>query len=157
MYEMSWKIYLKYCLLMMIVYGVLISVFNGQKVTQFDVEIEPMFRIIIHNFILSVKWQVLFILSPFYWLFETLVLSWMIKSGVITFGLTQAMDKLWRHGIIEIPNMFLFQLLSFRLLYFWWKNKSFVTIKQYIEENKKIYLLSMVLIVVAGIIEGIKW
>lgn len=157
MYKMSWKIYLIYCLIMMIVFFILINAFKGQKVIIFDKETESMFQIIFHNFMLFIKWEILFILSPIYWLFETLVLSWMIKTGVITFGLSEAIDRLWRHGIIEIPNMFLYQLLSFRLLYFWWKDKSLTTIKKYLWVNKKFYLLSVVLILAAGIIEGIKW
>jgi uncharacterized membrane protein SpoIIM required for sporulation len=156
-YRLSWKDFLNYCIVMIIIYLLLINMFNGQKVVEFDAKMETSGSIIYHNFMLFVKWQIVFVLSPIYWLFETLVLSWMIKSGVVTFGLAQAFEKLWRHGLIEIPNMFLYQLLSFRLLYFWWKNKSFTTIKEYVRENKNVYLLSGILILIAGMIEGIQW
>ncbi|MDR2660830.1 MAG: stage II sporulation protein M, partial [Lactobacillaceae bacterium] len=66
-------------------------------------------------------------------------------------------DKIWRHGLIEIPTVFLYQLTSLKLLYIWWKNKKIITIKKYYIENWKLYFLITILIVVAGIIEGIKW
>lgn len=157
MYNISLKTYVKYLLFMLLVFFTLITLFDGMKVSEFDKSIEPMFSIIWHNLLLFLQWQILFILTPLYWIYETLILSFVIKTGIVTFGFEQALDKLWRHGIIEIPNMFLYQILSLRLLYFWWKNKSFATIKNYFFDNKKIYLVSACLILFAGIIEGIKW
>ncbi|MBP1042912.1 hypothetical protein I6N95_18005 [Vagococcus sp. BWB3-3] len=160
MYKLSWKVYLKYFFLMSVIFYLLIINFKGLiglKEADFDEVTVSGIEIIFHNLMLYIKWQVFFLLSPIFFVFETLVLSWSIKTGIVTFGLDQAIDKLWRHGIIEIPNMFLYQLLSFRLLYYWWKNKSFATIKEYIKENKKIYLLSGLLIIGSGIIEGITW
>jgi len=157
MYRLTGKKYLKFFFIVSTVYLLLITIFKGQKGSEFDTTTISSFQIISHNFVLFLKWQFLFILSPIYFIFETLVLSWTIKIGIITFGLLPAIDKLWRHGLIEIPNLFLYQFLALRLFYYWWKNKSFVIIKEYVNENKKNYLLSMLLIVGAGIVEGIAW
>lgn len=146
-----------YSCVMLFIYLLLINLFSGQVVTSFDKEKFSTLEIIIHNVAIFLRWQISFIFTPLYWLFETLVLSWTLKTGIVTFGLAEAFQKIFRHGIIEIPSIFLYQLLALSLFYHWLKNKSFKTIVEYLKVNKDLYLLSLMLIIISGVVEGISW
>ncbi|MFG5432835.1 hypothetical protein ACFJXP_11155 [Enterococcus faecalis] len=157
MYRLHHIEYLIYFFLMIFIYVILIAFLPGQVVTEFDREKITTIQIIYHNLTIFFKWQVLFIFSPVYWLFETFVLSWTIKTGINTFGVMQAFQKIFKHGIIEIPNMFLYQLLSIRLFYFWWKKKKFKLVIEYVRDNINLYTLSIAAIIISGLIEGMTW
>lgn len=148
------KYYILYLLLMILIYGILVSCFSGIKVTEFDISMPNTPQIIINNLKNYLMWTVCFIIWPVNFLFETTVLSFSIKTGIVNLGFIGTLAKLWKHGVIEFPNMCLYQLLSLRLLYFWWKDKKISTVYHYMLANKKIYCYSGILIVIAGLIEG---
>ena len=156
MYKLKFKYYLLYLLFVVMLYCILIIFLPSVKVAEFDTSIPSARQIIVHNLKNYLMWSVSFITWPLNFLFESFVLSFNIKTGIANLGGEGTFIKLWKHGIIEFPNMCLYQFLSIRLLYFWRKDKRLSTVYDYVLSNKRIYCCSALLIFVAGMIEGMK-
>lgn len=110
--------------------------------------------IIKNNLLNFLQYTILFIFSPVFIIFDVLSTVFQVYVSVRSKGSAETGMLLYKHGIIEIPNIILYMLLSFKTCICFLKNKNLKSIIGFWRTNIHVYMLSLVLIILAGFIEG---
>jgi uncharacterized membrane protein SpoIIM required for sporulation len=111
-------------------------------------------KILYHNLINYVQY-LFFPAVPLLIFKDDFILSFLISQSIVDFGIIKTAKHLLPHGLIELPNIFLYQFLSLKFLYQWWiQKKKLSFIAKYFKDNQKYYLFSLFLLFIAALIEG---
>lgn len=94
-------------------------------------------------------------IAPLLIFVDILVTTYQVYSSVSIQGGKLTIFLLWKHGVIELPNLILYMYLSYKAFYHMLKNPKFKTLISYFNENKYVYLISYLLVIIAGIVEGL--
>ncbi|MCD8915292.1 stage II sporulation protein M [Staphylococcus simulans] len=112
-------------------------------------------NIIMNNTQHYIQYLVLFLFSPFFILVDSFLITLQLYISIETRGIANTVTLMWKHSLIEIPNMLLFMSLSIKALTTVYKEKDWKSLFIYFKENSSLYLLSLILVIVAGLIEGL--
>ncbi|MDR0614884.1 MAG: stage II sporulation protein M [Lactobacillales bacterium] len=114
-------------------------------------------EILYHNLVNYMQY-LFFPVAPLLIFKDDLVLSFLISQSIADFGIIQTVRHLLPHGLIELPNILLYQFLSLKFFYQWWmQKKKILFITKYFRDNQKFYLFSLFLLFIAALIEGCEW
>ncbi|MGG0690981.1 stage II sporulation protein M [Bacillus inaquosorum] len=148
--------YFIYCLLI-----ISIGVFFGAIVNKNLFKPEPlsldhdfMFLVLSHNLRNFIMYLLAFIVSPILQLLDFGGSAFQITIGFRTLGTQEALNRLIPHGLLEFPNMLLYQGISQYMLFTLIFTRS---IKMTLDVMKKMipfYLLSLIILIIAAILEG---
>lgn len=127
---------------------------NGISIKNIDYGTSYTLEIIVNNTKNFLQYILLFPIVPFLILYELFIISFQTWISVNSVGGIETFQLLYKHGIIELPNMFLYMFLSLNCCIIFFKNFSIIDVLYFIKQNKKTYLFSYVLICISGIIEG---
>ncbi|MDR3156454.1 MAG: stage II sporulation protein M [Lactobacillales bacterium] len=111
---------------------------------------------IIKNNLINFCQYLCFPLSPIWILFDDIHLSFLVTTAIQTIGVKTTVIHLLPHGLIELPNLFLYQFLSIKLMRITitcFKNKQLSFLKE-VKSLKGYYCFSLVLLIIAAMIEG---
>lgn len=123
---------------------------------QQSMEFYSFLQIVMNNMKNFLGYVVLFPIYPILFLMDFISTGISIVLSISTQGLGKTLLLLAPHGIVEIPNFIFYSYLSGRLFYHFYKDKK-VSLKEYwnrIVKNKKYYLICVVIIILAGALEG---
>ena len=94
---------------------------------------------------------------PIFFFLDCTITSWSIAVSIGCHGLLPTLSKLFPHGLIEIPNFCLYAYISYLLMkdfYINFRNKNHSFFKS-ILKYKNILIFNLLLIIIAGFIEGL--
>ncbi len=120
------------------------------------IEFYSFFEIVWNNIKNFMGYVFLFPVFPVLFLMDFISTGISIVVSINAQGLIKTLQLLAPHGIIEIPNFILYTYLSGTLFYHFYKDKN-VSFREYLSKivrNRKCYLFCMIIIVLAGAIEG---
>ncbi|WP_161387905.1 hypothetical protein [Enterococcus faecium] len=106
------------------------------------------------NNLLNYLQYLFFPAAPLLIIKDDLLLSVPIAQSAINFGVLQTLKNLFPHGFLEIPNIFCFQFLSITMFYQLFF-KGWRTLIPTFMKLRKIYLASLLIVLIAAIVEGI--
>lgn len=106
------------------------------------------------NNLLNYLQYLFFPAAPLLIIKDDLLLSVPIAQSAINLGVLQTLRNLFPHGFLEIPNIFCFQFLSITMFYQLFF-KGWRTLIPTFIKLRKIYLASLLIILIAAIVEGI--
>jgi uncharacterized membrane protein SpoIIM required for sporulation len=160
---MNFKNYFKYCGAIIFIYVMLILVFKNVFIIDKNMiinhaspSIEYSIRIICNNMKNLLCYLIIFPLMPILLLFDLVSTSWAIVVSLEIKGVTYTFFRIAPHGIIEIPNFLLYSYISYEMMREFYKGilkKDFNLSK--LLEYKKFILINIILVVIAGLIEGL--
>jgi uncharacterized membrane protein SpoIIM required for sporulation len=113
-----------------------------------------MFLVLSHNLKNLVMYLLGFIISPILQLGDLAGSAFQITVGFRTMGTQESLNKLIPHGFLEFPNMLFYQGVSQYLLFTLIFTRSVKITLSVMKKMVPFYLLSLVILVVAAIIEG---
>lgn len=93
-------------------------------------------------------------ISPFLIIIDLAITVYQIYISIQIRGVSNTFSLLWAHAIFEIPNMLLYMCLSFKSLRVFLASKKLHSLIDFWKENKKLYFLSLLLIIFASFFEG---
>lgn len=114
-------------------------------------------QIIGNNLLNYTGYVVTFLLYPIYIFLDLSQTAWSISVSLKAQGVAETLRHLALHGVLELPNFILYTFLSFEALRKFCTEKDF-GIKAYIRyivNRRLFYILSLILVIVAGTIEGL--
>lgn len=106
------------------------------------------------NNLLNYLQYLFFPAAPLLIIKDDLLLSVPIAQSAINLGVLQTLRNLFPHGFLEIPNILCFQFLSITMFYQLFF-KGWRTLIPTFIKLRKIYLASLLIILIAAIVEGI--
>ena len=106
------------------------------------------------NNLLNYLQYLFFPAAPLLIIKDDLLLSVPIAQSAINLGILQTLRNLFPHGFLEIPNILCFQFLSITMFYQLFF-KGWRTLIPTFIKLRKIYLASLLIILIAAIVEGI--
>nr|WP_277717622.1 stage II sporulation protein M [Priestia flexa]WEZ10398.1 stage II sporulation protein M [Priestia flexa]WEZ10408.1 stage II sporulation protein M [Priestia flexa] len=115
---------------------------------------EFMFLVLSHNLRNFVMYILGFILSPILQLLDFGGSAFQITLGSRMLGVDETLRKLIPHGLLEFPNMLLYQGMSQYLLFTLIFTRSIKCTLSTWKKMIPLYLISLIILVVAAIIEG---
>lgn len=141
------------------IYGVL-KLFDFSSVldtytSNAEIEFYSSFEIMLNNMKNLISYIVLFPVFPILLAMDFIATGISIAISINIQGLGKTLLLIAPHGIVEIPNFIFYSYLSGTLFFDIYKNKN--SLKGYwqkIFENKKYYVVSILIVVFAGIVEG---
>jgi uncharacterized membrane protein SpoIIM required for sporulation len=110
--------------------------------------------IMINNILNFTQYFILFLVSPLLIIIDLVNTVYNIYISIQIRGVSDTISLLWSHALFEIPNMLLYMCLSFKSLRVLLISKKFNSLIEFWKENKRLYFLSILLIIVASFIEG---
>lgn len=119
--------------------------------------IERSVEIIKNNIINYLGYLIGFVLSPFFVFLDICINAWCISVSLHAQGLLVTLRHLSFHGVLELPNAIFYSFLSVSACVRLFREKNF-GIKSYINYvklRKGVYLLCMLMVIIAGLIEGL--
>lgn len=138
-----------------------IGVFFGSILNADLFEPEPpsldkgfMFLVLSHNLKNFVMYLLGFFVSPILQFSDLAGSALQIIIGFRTLGAQEALNKLIPHGLLELPNMIFYQGISQYLLFTFIFTRSIKITLGVMKRMIPFYLLSLVILVVAAVIEG---
>ncbi|GEL67099.1 hypothetical protein MPS01_12540 [Marinilactibacillus psychrotolerans] len=111
-------------------------------------------EIIINNLKNFSQYFFFFFISPLLIIIDLCNLVYQVWLGINVYGGENTFLLLYRHGIIEFPNMILYVFLSLKCMLIFYKKFNMNDVFCFIKLNYKLYIFSIVNVVLAGIIEG---
>ncbi len=114
-------------------------------------------KIIKQNSINFFQYIVLAPIMPIFYMLDCIITAWSISISIDVNGLKETISHIVPHGIVEIPNFCLYTYVSYRIMRNFYKNfnrKDYDIFKE-IKSYKNILFINIVLIIIAGLIEGI--
>ncbi len=113
--------------------------------------------IIQNNMLNYFIYLILFVIYPINIMLDMVNTAWSIAVSLHAQGIGNTVMHLVFHGIIEVPNMMAYTYLSFCAFVSVVKKKKFGLSEylNYIKKKKKYYIGCFILIVIAGVIEGL--
>lgn len=113
--------------------------------------------IIINNMKNYAGYVLLYPIYPLLIFLDLMFTSWSMAVSVHAQGAFDTFILLAPHGIFEIPNFILYTYLSCSSFYYFYrtKNPTFKGYFQDIYKKKKLYIISFIIVILAGAIEGI--
>lgn len=111
-------------------------------------------EIIANNTRNFVQYILLFPIVPVLILYELFMISFQVWISVNNVGIFETFKLLFKHGVVELPNMFLYMFLSLNCCIIFFKRFNVIDVFKAIKQNKKIYIFSYILVCISGIIEG---
>jgi uncharacterized membrane protein SpoIIM required for sporulation len=147
-------------LMITFIWGTL-SIFDFSNIAQtFDgnrtIEFYSFFQIVWNNIKNFLGYVFLAPIFPMLFLMDFISTGISIVVSISVQGLVKTLLLLAPHGIIEIPNFLLYTYLSATLFWNFWKEKT-LDISKYLSKiigNRKYYIFCMIVIIIAGAIEG---
>ncbi|EGO8523696.1 hypothetical protein [Enterococcus faecalis] len=127
---------------------------NGISIKSIDYGVRYALEIIFNNTKNFLQYILLFPIVPLLILYELFMMSFQTWISINNVGGFETFQLLYKHGIIELPNMFLYMFLSLNCCIIFFKNFSIIDVIDFIKQNKKTYVFSYMLICISGIIEG---
>ncbi|WP_430606973.1 hypothetical protein IGJ55_003354 [Enterococcus sp. AZ170] len=112
-------------------------------------------EIIANNIKNFIQFQLLFIVAPLLVFMDIFMNVLQIYVSNQLIGTVATFKLIVVHGWIELPNLLLYSFLSVYKFYLLWKYRKIGIIISFMKENYKIYLCSILVIVVSGILEGV--
>ena len=106
------------------------------------------------NNLLNYLQYLFFPAAPLLIIKDDLLLSVPIAQSAINLGILQTLRNLFPHGFLEIPNILCFQFLSITMFYQLFF-KGWRTLIPTFIKLRKVYLDSLLIILIAAIVEGI--
>lgn len=131
-----------------------ISFEGKENINEVTYNLNYSISIIQNNLRNFLQYFLLFLLSPIMIIFDIVINVYQIYVGIENIGTKQTFLLLYKHGLIEIPNMLLYMYLSIKCFYSLIKHKKLKIIFVFWKSNFKLYIISFVLIIIAGLIEG---
>ncbi|WP_369525632.1 stage II sporulation protein M [Thomasclavelia cocleata] len=110
--------------------------------------------IMLNNILNFIQYFILFFISPLLIIIDLINTVYQIYISIQIRGVIDTFSLLWAHAIFEIPNMLLYMCLSFKSLRVLLVSKKLHFLIEFWKENKQLYFLSILLIIVASFIEG---
>ncbi|MBB6512370.1 hypothetical protein GGQ92_001153 [Gracilibacillus halotolerans] len=151
-------------LLYYIIYSLLVigsGVFFGVLVNEDLFEAEPpslgkdfAYLVLFHNLRNFGIYLLAPIFSPIFQLMDLGGSAFQITVGFRILGTQGALNKLFPHAFLEIPNMLFYQGISQYVLYTLISTKSLSTTFNLVKKMVPAYLLSVLILIIAAIIEG---
>lgn len=111
-------------------------------------------EIIINNLKNFFQYLTFFFISPVLVIVDIFIIVYQIWLGINVFGGEHTFILLFMHGIIEFPNMVLYMLLSLKCMVVFYKKFNLDDVFIFMKDNYKLYILSIINIILAGLIEG---
>lgn len=106
------------------------------------------------NNLLNYLQYLFFPVAPVLIIKDDILLSVPIAQSAINFGVIQTLKNLFPHGFLEIPNILCFQFLSITMFYQLFF-KGWKTLVPTFMKLRKVYLASLLVILIAAIVEGV--
>lgn len=106
------------------------------------------------NNLLNYLQYLFFPAAPLLIIKDDFLLSVPIAQSAINFGILQTLNSLFPHGFLEIPNILCFQFLSITMFY-QLVFKGWQTLIPTFMKLRKVYLVSLLVVLIAAIVEGI--
>lgn len=155
----------KYALLYFIVFIFFIwALYYFVDVPMSDLKMEVIERnltmsmnIIKNNLINYCGYLCAFIFWPLFLFIDISFNAWSISVSLKAVGITETLKHLLIHGIIEIPNSMMYTYLAHGAFIKFFKEKKF-GLKEYFKyicDRKGIYSVCFILVIIAGLIEGL--
>lgn len=148
-------IYILLYVLMIILYKKLFiineQIYSSPKENNWHIAIEIIFNNL-KNFLMYI---ILFPFMPLFWLLDFIITTWSIFVSIESVGILTTIDKLFPHGLIEIPNYTLYSYISFLMMKDFYKNFSNSVVKINFWAYRKLFLVNVVLIIIGGLVEGL--
>lgn len=113
--------------------------------------------IVCNNIMNFMGYIIMYPIFPVLFITDLLFSSWTIAVSIVGQGATKTILLLMPHGMIEIPNFLIFTYFSYRNFLLFWK-KGNISLRIYstrILTNWRVICVCMVLILIAGLVEGI--
>lgn len=110
--------------------------------------------IIYHNFNNFLQYFLLFMIAPLLIIIDLSFNVFQIYISNSTKGWHSTIRLLFPHFFIEVPNMCLYMCLSYNCLKVIYKERNIKALIKYWKENRLLYGTSIVLIIFAGLVEG---
>jgi len=85
---------------------------------------------------------------------DTINTSWAIYVSIELYGFVETLNKLFPHGIVEIPNYTLYSFISFNLMKKFYNTKITSEYIRYVISYKKLFILNIFGIILSGLMEG---
>ncbi|MGX4669380.1 stage II sporulation protein M [Cerasibacillus sp. JNUCC 74] len=95
-----------------------------------------------------------FIVSPILQIFDLGGSAFQITLGFRIFGAEEGLNRLTPHGLLEFPNMLLYQGISQYLLWTLIFTRSIKVTLGVMKKLFPVYILSLIILIIAAIIEG---
>ncbi len=131
-----------------------IPVSNDTSVNLIDYGFQYSLSIIVNNLRNFFQYILFFFISPLLIIIDLFILVYQMWLGINVHGGESVFLLLYRHGIIEFPNMILYMLLSLKCMYIFYKRFSLDDVFAFMRNNYKLYLFSIINVIIAGLIEG---
>lgn len=112
-------------------------------------------EIIVNNMKNFVQYQLLFFVAPFLVLIDIFMNVAQIYISNQLIGNSATFKLMAVHGVIELPNLLLYSFLSAYKFFLLCKYKRLETVMIFIKENYKVYIYSILIIIVSGMLEGV--
>lgn len=148
--------YSSYCILL-----ISIGIYFGNIVNKELFEAAPptsgqdfMSVVLMHNLTNFGMYLLGFLFSPLFQIMDFGGSSFVITMGFRTLGAQEALDKLIPHGLLEFPNMLLYQGISQYVLFTLIYTKSIKAALFVMKKMIPYYVLSLVILIIAAFIEG---
>ncbi|MCP2034186.1 putative membrane protein SpoIIM required for sporulation [Planomicrobium sp. HSC-17F08] len=113
-----------------------------------------MFVVLTHNLNNFVMYLLGFLLSPIFQILDFGGSAFTITIGFRTLGAQEALNRLIPHGLLEFPNMLFYQGMSQYVLFTLIYTKSIKSALGVMKKMIPYYLISLVVLIVAAVIEG---
>lgn len=113
-----------------------------------------MFLVLSHNLKNFIMYLLAPIVSPILQLFDFGGSAFQITVGFRTLGTQEALNRLIPHGLLEFPNMLFYQGMSQYVLFTLIFTKSIKITLSLIKKMLPYYLLSLIVLIIAAILEG---
>lgn len=115
---------------------------------------EFMFVVLSHNLRNFIMYILGFMFSPILQLLDLGGSAFQITLGFRILGVEEGLSRLIPHGLLEFPNMLLYQGMSQYLLFTLIFTRSIKYMLSILKKMIPLYLISLIILVIAAIIEG---
>ncbi|GAQ19735.1 membrane protein [Oceanobacillus picturae] len=95
-----------------------------------------------------------FLVSPILQIFDFGGSAFQITLGFRIYGAEEGLNRLIPHGVLEFPNMLLYQGISQYLLWTLIFTKSIEVTLSLMKKLIPVYILSLIILIIAAIVEG---
>lgn len=140
---------------------IILGVFFGMVVDKNIIEASPpkvgtdfMMTVLTSNFKNFLSYLLLPIFSPILQATDLIGSAFQITMGFRVLGKDEAMSHLFPHALLEFPNMLFYQGASQYILYVLISSKSLTEVFRQEKKMLFMYLLSLLTLVVAALLEG---
>ncbi len=163
--QINKKSLLCYALCYLAVFALLIlgfSMFFGVSGKELEIAEQPhsfgrAIQIIGNNLLNYTGYLLTFLLYPLYIFLDLTLNAWSISVSLKAQGAGETFRHLILHGILELPNSILYTFLSFGAFRKLCREKNFGirAYIRYVADRRVFYILSLLLVIAAGLTEGL--